>query len=69
MDRGKLTRKIQSKLADEVNHQERWDLVWKDDVCLKYKRPEHENHFLWSHEFFNAPISDLKHIWNLIKDI
>lgn len=69
IDRGKLTRKIQAKLANEVNHQERWDKIWNDELCQKYKRPEREDFFYWNHDFFNAPIQDLKYIWNLIKDI
>ena len=48
------------------SHQRRWDLVWEDPVCQKYRHPEHEDHFLWGHAFFEAPVDDLRHIAALI---
>lgn len=44
----------------------KWEIIWKDPVCLKYKRPEHEDFWVWNFEFFNAPISDLKYILKII---
>ena len=44
----------------------KWEIIWKDPVCLKYKRPEYEDFWVWNFEFFNAPISDLKYILNII---
>lgn len=67
MKRGELTRKITSILRRKDNmHQWRWDRVWDDELCQKYKRPEHPDHWLWNHEFYNAEISDLEYILNLI---
>ena len=60
MERGRMTKAIQSILGKkDVRHQERWDKVWEDELCQKYKRKEYANYWLWNHEFYNAPIEDL----------
>ena len=65
--RGKLTQAIQKTLAKrDKDHQARWDKVWADQICQKYKRNEHTDYWLWNHAFFNAEITDLRHIANLI---
>lgn len=65
--RGKLTQAIQTTLQKRgKDHQARWDKVWEDPICQKYKRSEHTDYWLWSHDFFNAEITDLRHIANLI---
>lgn len=69
--RGNLTQKIIKTLTkDEYNqdsvYQERWDRIWNDPLCAKYKRKEHKDHWLWNHSFYNAPIEDLEYIYNLI---
>ena len=65
--RGKFTQAIQKFLSNrDDNYQTRWDKIWEDTLCQKYKRKEHEDHWLWNHEFFGAPIEDLKYIANLI---
>lgn len=67
MLRGKLTQAIQKTLAKrDNNYQARWNKVWDDPLCQKYKRYTHEDHWLWSHEFFMADIETLKHIAELI---
>ena len=50
----------------DKDHQARWDRVWEDPVCQKYRHPEHEDHFIWGHAFFEAPVEDLRHIAALI---
>lgn len=67
MLRGKLTRAIRRMLENQdKHHQERWDKVWGDPVCQPYKRKEHTDHWLWNHDFYNAPIEDLRHIAQLV---
>lgn len=67
MVRGSLTKRIVCRLRKRDRlYQDRWNAIWNDPVCLKYKRLEHENHWLWNHAFFNAKISDLQYILNLI---
>lgn len=67
MVRGKLTQAIQKTLANrDKQYQERWDKVWDDHVCQQFKRKDHEDFWLWNHDFFNADINVLRHIANLI---
>ena len=65
--RGKLTTAIQKKLNKrDKEYQNRWDKIWEDLKCQKYKRVEHADFWLWNHDFFNASIEDLRYIANLI---
>lgn len=66
MKRGYLTTSIQMQLSKSKHHQKRWDKVWSDPICQKYRRIEHADHWLWNHDFFNASIEDLMHIANLV---
>lgn len=67
MLRGKYIHAVQELLKKrDDDYQNRWDKIWEDADCQKYKRPEHEDRWLWNHEFFIAPIKDLQHIANLI---
>ena len=45
--------------------QKRWDVLWDDTICNKYRKDASETTFLWGIEFFNAPLLDLYHIANL----
>lgn len=66
-ERGALTMAITSLLEKrDKGYQDRWDLVWEDEISRKYRHPEHEDHFLWGHAFFEAPVEDLRHIADLI---
>jgi hypothetical protein len=42
--------------------QKRWDILWNDNICNKYRKDNSETTFLWSIEFYNAPLLDLYHI-------
>lgn len=65
--RGKLTTAIQNKLSKkDSEYQKRWDKIWQNSRCQKYKRVEHKDFWLWNHDFFNASIDDLVYIANLI---
>lgn len=65
--RGQLVHAIKSTLAktDDL-HQERWDKIWDDPRCQKYKNEDREDYWLWNHDFYNAEIDDLKYIAKLI---
>lgn len=64
---GKLIQEIKKVLSKkDSGHQDRWDRVWEDEVCLKYKRVEYSDYWLWNHGFHNAPIEDLRYIANLV---
>lgn len=65
-ERGKLTTEILKRMSKPgTNHQERWNKIWEDQICQKYKRPEHED-WVWNYDFYNAPTFDLWHIKRLI---
>lgn len=67
MERGNAIRNIINRLRNQNNgYQERWDKVWDDTTCQKYKRQEHADNWLWNHAFYNASIEDLNHIAKLV---
>ena len=66
-ERGDLVGRILSKLQKrDSGYQARWNKVWVDARCQKYKRPEHEDHWIWNFDFYNGPVEDLRHIAGLI---
>lgn len=66
-ERGALVGAIISRLEkQDKSYQLRWDSVWSSPCCQKYRRPEHEDHWLWNHDFYNAPVEDLRTIAALI---
>lgn len=67
LKRGKLTQAIQKTLAKrDKQYQDRWDRVWDDQVCQPFKRADHEDHWLWNHDWFLADINTLCHIAALV---
>ena len=67
LERGALTMAITSTLEKrDKGYQHRWDRLWEDESAQKYRRQDHEDHFLWGHAFFEAPVEDLRHIADLI---
>lgn len=68
-ERGALLNAILARLQsknERDNCQARWDKVWGDALCQRYRRPEHEDHWIWSYDFYNAPVVDLWHIARLV---
>ena len=73
-ERGELVAAILARLeipagagdALRKNIQSRWNKVWEDSICQRYKRREHEDFWLWNHDFYNAPVGDLRHIALLV---
>lgn len=67
-ERGDLVGRILSRLQKrDSGYQARWNKVWEDARCQKYKRPEHEDHWIWNFDFYNGPVEDLRHIAALIR--
>lgn len=67
LERGKLTQAINDALQlrnGETNDQRdvRWGPIFNDALCQSYRRREHADTFLWNHNFYNAPLDDLRHI-------
>ena len=69
LKRGELIQSIQKELRKQYKHQERWNKIWGALSLLRYKRPEHVDHWLWNHAFFNASIIDLEYILKLVKEV
>ena len=70
LKRGKLTTAIVDTLKTRPGetreqHDKRWEPVWADSVANKYRK-DCENTFLWSIDFYNAPLLDLYHIAALV---
>ena len=66
-ERGDLVGRILSRLQKrDSGYQARWNKVWEDARCQKYKRPEYEDHWIWNFDFYNGPVEDLRHIAGLI---
>ena len=65
--RGKIVGAIKTTLEKrDAGYQTRWNKVWEDPRCQRYKRPEHEDWWVWNFDFYNGPISDLQHIAELV---
>ena len=71
LERGKLTAEIIKLLNNRKDgkYQNRWDRIWGDLSLLKYKRPEHPDHWLWNYDFFNASIEELNRIKSMILEV
>ena len=72
--RGQLTQSIQKTLEkperateeETKTNNERWEKIWTDRICSKYKRPEYDDYWLWNHDFYEAAIIDLNYIAGII---
>ena len=66
-ERGELLNRITATLMKQnPGHNARWDEVWADARCQQYKRPDHDDHWIWNHDFYNGPVEDLRYIAALI---
>ena len=67
LERGKLVQDIRRTLERrDAKHQARWDALWADEVANRLRRKDSPDFWIWSFDFYNADIPDLKHIANLI---
>lgn len=72
--RGELIDKILKRLNkdrafNQKKHQERWDLLWADDSLAKYRRSDHADFWVWSKEFYEAPIDELERILKICQKV
>ena len=67
LERGKLITAIKTALEKrDSGWQERWDKVWADLSLWRFKRREHQDHWIWNYDFYNAEITDLQRIAALV---
>ena len=63
----KLTRNDTQKNKDKS--QLIWDFLWSNHYIKdKFKRKDHDDVWLWNHDFYNSSIEDLEMILNTIKN-
>lgn len=68
LERGALVEAICKRLEKRDDlYQRRWNKVWADPVSQKYRRKDQEDYWLWSFDFYNAPVEDLRHIAAIIQ--
>ena len=66
LERGRLTASVIARLSKrDREYQTRWDRIWADPLCQKYKREDSADFWLWNHAFFEAPLEDLRRIARL----
>ena len=68
-ERRKLIDDIAKLLSEEKKMEKRWDRVWNDLVCRKFKRKEHADFWLWNHDFYGASLEDLQYIKKLLMEV
>lgn len=49
-------------------NQKKWNTIMEDELCQYYCRDDHEDHWLWSDDFYKAPIRDLDYILKIAKE-
>ena len=58
-----------AKLLSDKNMEKRWDVVWNDLTCRKYKRKEFADFWLWNHDFYGASLDDLQYIKKILMEV
>lgn len=68
MRRGDIINSIKAALhKKDEQYQERWDRIWSDSICQRYKREDHQDYWIWNNDFYMAKISDLEYILKLVR--
>ena len=68
-ERRQLIEDIAKLLYDERRMEKRWDVVWNDLTCRKYKRKELADFWLWNHDFYGASLDDLQYIKKILMEV
>ena len=58
-----------AKLLSDKKMKKRWDVVWNDLTCRKYKRKEFADFWLWNHDFYGASLDDLQYIKKILMEV
>lgn len=58
-----------AKLLSDKKMEKRWDVVWNDLICRKYKREEFADFWLWNHDFYGASLDDLQYIKKILMEV
>ena len=68
-ERRQIIEDIAKLLSDEKRMEKRWDVVWNDLTCRKYKRKEFADFWLWNHDFYGASLDDLQYIKKILMEV
>lgn len=68
-ERRQLIEDIAKLLSDEKRMEKRWDVVWNDLTCRRYKRKEFADFWLWNHDFYGASLDDLQYIKKILMEV
>ena len=68
-ERRQLIEDIAKLLSDKKRMEKRWDVVWNDLTCRKYKRKELADFWLWNHDFYGASLDDLQYIKKILMEV
>lgn len=67
LERGRLTASIIAAASKrDKAYAARWKKLWADPLACRYRREDHTDFWVWAHDFFEAPVEDLRHIAALI---
>lgn len=65
--RGALVSAIKATLEKrDAGYQDRWNKLWGAPAFWRYRRQDHDDFWVWGHDFYNAPVEDLQAIARLI---
>ena len=68
LERGKLVQDIRSTLERrDAKHQARWDKLWADAGANRLRRADHDDFWVWNHNFYNADVNELRRIRLLLE--
>ena len=72
MERGKIIEEIFTitKNRKSSKYNDIWDMLWNDEtIKSKFKNSNHEEVWLWSFDFYNAEINELRTLLYKIKNV
>ena len=68
LERGKLVQDIQRTLERlDAKHQARWDKLWADAGANRLRRSDHDDFWVWNHNFYNADVNELRRVRLLLE--
>lgn len=62
----KILRLLGCSRQSKDSYDAKWDKVWGDPVCQKYKRTDYDDFWIWGYGFYHAEIPDLIYIEKLV---
>lgn len=62
----KILDTLKSFEYDEEIYTTKWDKIWNDTLCQRYKREDYDDCWLWNYDFYNADIVSLQYIAGLV---